>query len=250
MKKSKKTENAVTKVIFNESGQAKTLADQKLIEFLAVQKFDQLLAHQYCVRRFLLNHPEYFNALRSIRNRIANVLVDTPLTNENRLYIGRTITAIARSMRMLDSLRIIDLARKGNTKEIRESFESELCSAPSDRMFPIFRYLNGDQILELVNIIRSGALIVEEIHKEVNFLDYYDPFSLTNLVEGKTMLKHYFSAKNRFYAVHHWALDLSSENHWLHTQEAELDDELTGIVCENGCLAKRPPSNVRIYGHD
>lgn len=227
----------------------RVLPQDKLIEFLQIQKFDQLLAHQYCVRRFSLHYPGAFRALRSIRSQIEAVLAETPLTNEGRLFIGRKISATARCMRMLDWRRAHSLVAKGNQAEFRQLLESEIEPDPNEITAPILHHLSSGHRDRLTKIVADGCEVVAKIQRELNFLDYYDPFSLSNLVSGESMLTHYLAAKHGVYSVRPWAKLLESDHYWLHTLEAELDEEMTGIVCENAFLANQP-SNVRIFGHD
>lgn len=225
------------------------LSQEELIEFLQIQKFDQLLAHQYCVRRFSLHYPDAFGKLRSIRSQIEEVLAKTALTNEGRLFIGRKITATARCMRMLAWRRTHLLVAKGEQAKFRQLLESEIEPDPKEITYPILYHLSNWHRNRLTEIVAEGCEAVAKIQSELNFLDYYDPFSLTNLVSGKSMLIHYLAAKHRVYSVRPWAERLGSDHYWLHTLEAELDDEMSGIVCENAYLANQP-SNVRIFGHD
>ncbi|MCJ1887486.1 hypothetical protein LNN38_21680 [Pseudomonas sp. LA21] len=227
----------------------RVLPQEKLIKFLQIQKFDQLLAHQYCVRRFSLHYPDAFHSLRSIRSQIEAVLAETPLTNEGRLFIGRRTTATARCMRMLDGRRAHSLVAKGNKAEFRQLVESKIKPDPNEITFPILCHLSSGHLDRLTDIVADGCEVVAKIQRELNFLDYYDPFSLSNVVSGKSMLTHYLAAKHGVYSVRRWAERLGSDNYWLHTLEAERDEEMTGIVCENAFLANQP-SNVRIFGHD
>lgn len=228
----------------------RVLPQAKLLEFLQIQKFDQLLAHQYCVRRFYLHYPDAFCALQSIRSKIEAVLNETPLNNEQRLFLGRKITATARCMRVLDWRRARSLAATGDKAEFRKLLESEIEPDPNEITSPILCYLSNAQIGRLSDILIDGCKVVDKIQIELNFLDYYDPFALSNLVRGKSMLTHYLAAKHGSHSVRDWAKQMDPDNHWLYTIEAELDDELTGIVCESAFLAKRPASNVKIFGHN
>lgn len=228
----------------------RVLSQEELLEFLQIQKFDQLLAHQYCVRRFALHYPEAFRALRNIRSKIEAVLAETPLNNEQRLFIGRRVTATARCMRALDSRQARTLVATGKTAEFRQLLERKIEPDQEEIDFPILGYLSDAQLDSLCDILVDGCEVVDAIQVELNFLDYYDPFALSNLVRGKSMLTHYLAAKRGVYSVRPWAELLDRDNYWLHTLEAELDDELTGIVCEHAFMAKRPTSNVRIFGHD
>lgn len=227
----------------------RVLSQEKLIDFLQVQKFDQLLAHQYCVRRFLLHHPSAFRALRSIRSQIEAVLAETPLTNEDRLFIGRRITATARCMRMLALGRAHSLVEEGGQAELRQLLESEIEPDPKESTHPILGYLSSCHRDRLTDIVANGCKFVADIQHDLNFFDYYDPFALSNLVSGKSMLTHYLAAKHGVYSVRPWAEQLRREHFWSHTLEAELDDEMSGIVCENAFLANQP-SNVRVFGHN
>lgn len=232
------------------STHTQVLHQEKLLEFLHIQTFDQLLAHQYCVRRFSLHYPDAFRALRTIRSQIEAVLTETPLNNEERLFIGRRITAIARCMRALDSRRARALVAAGEKAEFRLLLEHEIEPDPKEIMNPILGFLSDSQFDRLSEILSDGCAVVNRIQIELNFLDYYDPFALTNLVSGKSMLTHYLAAKRGVYSVRPWVEQLGRDNYWLYTQEAELDEELTGIVCEHAFRAKRPTSNVLIFGHD
>lgn len=227
----------------------RVLSQEKLIEFLEIQKFDQLLAHQYCVRRFSLHYPSAFRALQGIRSQIEAVLAETPLTNEDRLFIGRRITATARCMRMLNLRRGHSLAEMGSQAEFRQLLESEIEPDPNEITYPILGYLSSRHRARLTDIVADGCKVVAKIQRELNFFDYYDPFSLSNLVSGKSMLVHYLAAKHGVYSVRPWAEWLGRDHYWSHTLEAELDDEMAGIVYENAFLANQS-SNVRIFGHN
>ncbi|KVR18338.1 hypothetical protein WK13_07605 [Burkholderia ubonensis] len=228
----------------------RVLTQEKLLEFLQIQMFDQLLAHQYCVRRLSLHYPDAFCALQAIRTQIEAVLAETPLNNEDRLFIGRRITATARCMRVLDSRQARAIGAAGEKAAFQRLLEHEIEPDPKEISFPILCHLSDAQVERLSNILGDSCAVVDKIQDELNFLDYYDPFALTNLVSGKSMLTHYLAAKHGVYSVHPWAEPLGRDNYWLHTREAELDEGLTGVVCEHAFLAKRPTSNVRIFGHD
>jgi hypothetical protein len=228
----------------------RVLPQEKLFEFLQIQKFDQLLAHQYCVRRFSLHYPDAFRALRTIRSEIEALLAETPLNNENRMLISRRITATARCMRALGLRQARALIAAGKKAEFRQLLEHEIETDRDKFLSPILCYLSDAQLDRLSDILCDGCAVVDRIQVELNFLDYYDPFALSDLVSGKSMLTHYLAAKSGVYSVRPCAKRLDRDNYWLYTQEAELDEEMTGVACEHAFLAKRPTSNVRIFGHD
>ena len=228
----------------------RVLSQEKLSDFLQIQQFDQLLAHQYCVRRFSLHFPDAFRSLRNIRSKIEVVLSETLLNNEYRLFYGRRITAIARCMRTLHLRRARALIAAGKKAEFRQLLEQEIEPDPKEITNPILGHLSEEQLDKLSDILSDGCAVVDKIQAELNFLDYYDPFALTTLVSGKSMLTHYFAAKSGTYSIHPWAKHLRCDHYWMHTREAELDEEMTGIVCENAYLAERLTSNVRIFGHN
>src|SRR5450830_19224 len=234
-----------------ESGKVKQLADRNLLEFFEIQYFDQFLAHQYCVRRFALHHPNEYQLLKSIRLRFEEIFADTPLTNERRFMMGQRVTAEARSMNMLDSQGIRRLAKSEDKAEIRRELEKSI-ELPRERFVsPILGYLGDDQVDALVNVICESASVVHSLHQKLNFFDYYDSFALTCFVSGKNALNHYLTAKYDPAPDHIAAdLELSSDNYWHRTNKAQIDNELAAIVCESVFIPKRPPSNVYIFGHD
>lgn len=228
----------------------RVLEDENLIEFIQIQKFDQLLAHQYCVRRFLLHYPAAFNSLNNIREKINSSLDSEFFTNENRLFIGRRITIIARSMRALHSYKIRSAAICGDKEKLRNLLEKELEPNEKDKFHPVLRYMTDEEVEILCDIFSEAAILFESIQSDSNFLNYYDAFALTNLVTGKTLFTHQISAKYGKYRVNAWAEYYNPEHYWLHTIAAELDEEMTGVVCENGYLQQQPESNVKIFGHN
>ncbi|KIH80557.1 hypothetical protein [Pseudomonas batumici] len=231
--------------------QTRVLPQEQLIEFQQIQKFGQILAHQYCVRRFSLHYPEAFLALRNIRTQIETVLADTPLTTgKHRPHIGQRITATARCMRLLDSRRAHALLLAGKKAEFRELLECEIEPAPDRFIYPVLRYLSDEQLASLSEIISNGCNVVSKLQGEFNFFDYYDPFALSTRVSGKTMLVHYLASKFGLHSVFPWAERLGRDHYWLHTKEAECDEEMAGIVCEYAYQAISPTSNVRIFGHN
>ncbi|WP_175817906.1 hypothetical protein [Burkholderia diffusa] len=230
--------------------QTRVLSNDKLLEFLQIQDFGQVLAHQYCIRRFALHHPKQFRDLRTLRLNIEKLLAETPLNNEDRPFIGKKVTAIARCMRMLDSRRARDLARVGEISKFREMMKWEIEPNPNEITFPILDFISEEQIEELAHVLVGGCEIVGEIQSELNFLDYFDPFALSSLVSGKTLVTHYLAAKNGVYNVHPWATVVTRENYWHLTEEAQLDEEMCNIACEHAFVPKRPPSNVKIFGHN
>ncbi|MDD4947919.1 MAG: hypothetical protein PHQ73_13705 [Gallionella sp.] len=195
----------------------RVLPQEKLLEFLQIQKFDQLLAHQYCVRRFALHYPDAFCELRNIRSQIEAVLAETPLSNETRLFIGRRITTTARCMRALGLRQARALVTAGEKTKFRQLLKNEI-ETDQDKFFsPILCYLSDIQLDMLINILGDGCAFVDRIQVELNFLDYYDPFALSDLVRGKSMLTHYLAAKSGEYSVRPEAKWVGRDNYWLNT---------------------------------
>jgi hypothetical protein len=232
--------------------QTRVLPSGQLIEFQQIQKFGQVLAHQYCVRRFSLHFPEAFLALQNIRSQIEAVLAGTELTIGNvRPYIGLRITATARCMRLLDSRQARELVVAGRKSEFRELLVREIGPTRNRHIYPILRYLSDEHLDALSDIVSTGCIVVGKLQSEFNFFDYYDPFALSTRVSGKTMLTHYLAAKNGLHSVYPYAkLQMGCSHHWLHTKEAERDEEMVGLVWEYAYHASSPPSNVRIFGHN
>ncbi|QEY75039.1 hypothetical protein [Pseudomonas denitrificans (nom. rej.)] len=231
-------------------GNIRVLPRDKLVEHLQVQEFGQLLAHQYCVRRFFLHFPSAFYALRNIRMRVEAVLGETQLNNEYRLFVGRKSTAIARCMRALDSRQFRALAVAGKRREFRELLEREIEPFEDQIHSPILPFLSDDDLERLCEILADGCKEVNKIHDELNFLDFYDPFAMSSFVSGKLLLTHYLSAKHGIHSVRPWAEWLQPENRWRHTREAELDDAMASIAHELAFVIRRPASNVHVYGGD
>jgi hypothetical protein len=201
-------------------------------------------------RRFSLHHSDDFRALRTIRVGIEGVLAGTPLTNEDRPFIGRKSTVIARCMRALDSRRLRDLVRRGESAAFRKLLEIEIEPDGEEVSCPILGYLSEEQLERLSDVLVEGCAVVDRIQIELNFLDYFDPFALSSLVSGKSLLTHYLRAKHGVLPPPPWAKSLGVDNYWMHTEAAEPDNEMSSIVCESAFLAKRSTSNVRIFGHN
>lgn len=230
--------------------QTRVLPRDQLIEFQQVQKFGQVLAHQYCVRRFALHYPAAFLELRNIRTQIEAVLSNTQLTTDKpSFYVGQRITVTACCMRLLDMRKAQAFAEDGKKSAIRRLLERELTPAPGRYAPTILRLLTSADRNALSEIICDGCAIVSRLKREFNFFDYFDPFAMSSLVSAKTMLTHYLSAKCGHFSVLPWAARLSNDNHWLYTKEAERDVDMTGIVCQNA-FHTTLNSNVRIFGHN
>lgn len=228
---------------------AKSLYSERSVPDLLKQEFDQLLAHQHCVRRLFLHFPDVFSALRKIRSDIENVLADTELVNEPILFRGSNVSAVARSMRALGSKEAKNAIKSNDFPSLRFHVAKEI-QGRDERVYPILFYIDESQLDEICDVLARSYYLIESFSKELNFFDIYDPFSLTCFAHARNILEWYYSAKNGLFKISLMAEKLNSDHHWKFVLESELGHEMAAIMIGNSYLANRPISNVKIFGHD
>lgn len=228
----------------------RVLQREKLVDFLQIQKFDQLLAHQYCVRRFSHHYPKAFCVLKTIRSQIEAVLTNAGLSNKEDFFVARRVTVTSECMQAIDSRQAKSLAEVGDRRKFREFLEKEIEPDPRKLKPTRLGLLSDSDVERIVEILIRGCAAIRRIGKYFNFLDYYDPFALTDIVSGQTLMTHYLSTIHDLHSLKPVAEILGRDHRWLHTKEVELDEEMAGIIFENSFMTKIAPSNVRIFGHD
>lgn len=219
-------------------------------------RLDELFIHQHVVRRFMLNHPDEFNSLESLRKELENCLLISPDSHENSLQAWAVRTAqVAQCINHFDDLANLRLAATGEREVAYQNFLGDLFGGGNSFELPpvISRSLaeDDDTCIKVFEILLKHAKPVLQIREQLNFFDYYSPFAMTCFAEGENMYLNYIKAKANIDTLMPGFNDENTpfpEALWLFTIGAATDDQLSSLVHTYCYRLHMPSRNIRIVG--
>lgn len=209
---------------------------------------DTFLAHQYTIRRLIINHPEQHRSIIELRAKIDAVLDKVGLNNKRKIFRGTKVCALELCMSFFE----LQKNRKLQIpiEQIKQSITHNLKSADIPGLRYISNHFEDSHLTEISNIIADSSPAIIDLFENYNYTDYYTLFSLSNFVSGENLAKHYLRTKSGKHTLKVTAEIGHEELKWCRTNEAEEDDQLCGVTSLNCSAIKKVTSNVQIFGHD
>lgn len=227
----------------------KSITTLELINFHDKKQLDDILAHQYTIRRLALKYRPIYDLICSFRNELSTSLDKTPLKNTPRLFVGSKISALECCVSFFDSKK----HRTGNLSrsKIEEILSRKLKNLDNPAVSYISTLISDEIKKEISKIIKTYSESICDFYKNYNFTDYFSLFSLSNFITGKNLANHYYSTKAGKHKPKQLMAELGlDELRWRRTKEAIQDDEVCGIALLNCSAVKSLSSNVEIFGHN